>query len=137
MDTRHRHGLLIVVGLLAPHGVGSGQQPAAVDSLPPTVTSAMVAQGKKLFLGEGLCLACHGADGKGAVGPNLTDQAWLHGQGDYSEIVARILSGTGPADSKTGQIMPPKGGSALNDSQVRAVAAYVWSLSRPTTTKNR
>jgi hypothetical protein len=26
-------------------------------------------------------------------------------------------------------MMPPRGGAALTDAQVRAVAAYVWSLS--------
>ena len=28
-----------------------------------------------------------------------------------------------------GAIMPPKGGSAITDDQVKAVAAYVWTLS--------
>jgi mono/diheme cytochrome c family protein len=90
----------------------------------------MVAQGKKLFAGEGLCLACHGPDGKGGIGPNLTDQVWLHGQGDFAEIVTRVFEGVGLEASKSGQIMPPRGGASLSDDQVRAVAAYVWTLAR-------
>jgi mono/diheme cytochrome c family protein len=88
----------------------------------------MVAQGKKLFTGEGLCLACHGPDGKGGIGPNLTDKAWLHGKGEFAEIVARVIEGVGADSSKSGQIMPPRGGSSLSDEQVRAVSAYVWTL---------
>ncbi len=34
-----------------------------------------------------------------------------------------------------GQIMPPRGGSGITDEPVRAVAAYVWSLSHPPTGK--
>lgn len=130
MDLWNRNGLLIAGVLLAAVLSGArGQSPA--DSLPPGVTPAMIATGKKVFKGEGLCLACHGEDGKGIVGPNLSDKEWLHGNGSFSEIVDRVLKGVGASESKTGQIMPPKGGSGISDSQVRAVAAYVWSLSRP------
>jgi mono/diheme cytochrome c family protein len=121
-----RHGVLI-----AALGVAAG--PAAAqraDSLPDGVTPAMVAAGKKYFEGEGLCTACHGQDAKGMLGPNLTDKVWLHGKGHYREIVAQILAGVPMDSSRSGQIMPPRGGSALDDEQVRAVAAYVWTLSR-------
>jgi cytochrome c oxidase cbb3-type subunit 3 len=145
MDARNRNRILMsragaVLALLAMAGSGSrlvaqsGETQAkaagAPDSLPPTVTAAMVAAGKKVFLGEGLCLACHGPDGKGALGPDLTDAAWLHGSGTYAEIVNRIRNGVPPDSSRTGQIMPPNGGGTLDDGKVRAVAAYVWTLSR-------
>lgn len=64
------------------------------------------------------------------VGPNLTDATWLHGAGHYDEIVARILEGVPVPISKTGIVMPPRGGSRLKDDLVRAVAAYVWTLGR-------
>lgn len=35
--------------------------------------------GKDLFIGN--CAACHGKLGEGTVGPNLTDDYWLHGGG--------------------------------------------------------
>lgn len=117
-------GLLLLVA--RPHGAWAQ---TATDTLPPEVTSSTVAQGKDLFAGEGLCMACHGADAKGALGPDLTDRTWLHGTGKFSEIIARILEGVSSEQSKLGQIMPPKGGSGLTDQQVRLVAAYVWSLS--------
>ena len=128
MDLRIRDGLLILsLGGLAWGDRLGGQQP---DSLPAGVTPAAIAQGKKLFSGEGLCFSCHGPEAKGLVGPDLTDGTWLIGKGTLDEIITRILEGV-PADkSKSGVVMPPKGGSKLKDEQVRAVAAYVWSLSR-------
>lgn len=128
MDIRLGYSVLIVALAGVASGVHfTGQQP---DSLPAGVTPAMVAQGKKLFGGDGLCFSCHGPEGRGLVGPDLTDATWLIGKGTFEEIVARILEGI-PADkSKSGVVMPPKGGAKLKDEQVRAVAAYVWSLGR-------
>lgn len=128
MDLRIRYGLLILsLGALGCGDRLGGQQP---DGLPAGVTPAAIAQGKKLFSGEGLCFSCHGPEAKGLVGPDLTDGIWLLGKGTFDEIVARIVEGV-PADkSKSGVVMPPKGGSKLKDEQVRSVAAYVWSLSR-------
>jgi mono/diheme cytochrome c family protein len=104
---------------------------ARADSLPDGVTPAMVTKGKQVFGSQGLCFACHGPDGRGGpVGPNLTDATWLHGTGNYPEIVRRVTEGVPPAASKTGQIMPPRGGSTINDDQVRSVAAFVWTLSK-------
>jgi mono/diheme cytochrome c family protein len=105
---------------------------AAQDSLPAGVTAQMISQGAGLFKGAGLCVACHGPDGKGVpnLGANLTDAEWLHSNGSYEAILATIRTGV-PADkSSTGSVMPPKGGSSLNEAQLKAVAAYVWSLSR-------
>jgi mono/diheme cytochrome c family protein len=105
---------------------------AQADSLPPGVTPAAVEDGKKLYAGAGLCSACHGPDGKGiqGLGANLADAKWVHSDGSYEAIVRQILQGVTPDKSTTGVAMPPKGGSQLTEAQVRAVAAYVWSLKR-------
>jgi mono/diheme cytochrome c family protein len=106
----------------------SGQ--AQKDSLPPGVTRQMVAKGKQVFGGAGLCLACHGLEGKGGIGPDLTDAKWLHIDGSFEALVKQIAEGVTVEQSKTGQMMPPKGGSAISAEDVRAVAAYVWTMSR-------
>ncbi len=103
--------------------------PAAAQGLPAGVTKESIAKGDEIFHGSGLCFACHGNDAKGAVGPNLTDDQWLHSKGTYDDIVKQILSGVPKEQSKSGNIMPPKGGSSISDDEVKAVAAYVWSLS--------
>jgi cytochrome c oxidase cbb3-type subunit III len=76
--------------------------------------------GKVLY--ESICIACHGADGKGnqALGaPNLTDNIWLHGSS-----VANIRDVI--ANGRQGQ-MPAQGG-VLSELKIRLLAAYVLSL---------
>ena len=98
---------------------------------PAGVTPQAIKQGEAIFKGPGQCSACHGADAKGlpGVGPSLADQHWLHGRGTYDEIVTLIATGVSADASASGSGMPPKGGSGISDDQVKAVAAYVWSLS--------
>ena len=66
------------------------------------------------------CIACHAADGGGIVGPNLTDEYWIHG-GGIKNIFKVIKYG-----------IPEKGMIAwqtqLNPNQMQAVASYVMSL---------
>lgn len=104
----------------------------AGDSLPAGVTTAMVSEGAAVFRGPGMCMVCHGQDGKGSIGPNLTDASWLHSKGTYEEIVRQVTTGVTAKESTTGVPMPPKGGSSISEAQVKAVAAYVWSLSHQT-----
>jgi mono/diheme cytochrome c family protein len=111
-------------------GAAQAQTPT---TLPEGVTPAMVTQGASVFKGPGMCTVCHGIDGKGGIGPNLTDGTWLHSKGSYDEIVQQINTGVTSKQAKNGVPMPPKGGSAINETQVKAVAAYVWTLSHPGT----
>jgi mono/diheme cytochrome c family protein len=105
--------------------------PSSTDKAPaPTEASPeLIAQGDKVFHGPGNCYACHGANGQGTVGPNLTDAEWIHSKGTLEEITAQITKGVPKEESKSGIPMPPKGGSTISDEDVRAVAAYVYSLS--------
>jgi len=124
--------------------LGAASQPAArADAAPLSgvtagiaegagnFTAAMVEEGQQIYAGAGICAACHGPDATGAIGPDLTDAEWLIGDGEYEQLVAQILEGVS-ADEATnplGAIMPPKGGAAITEAQVRSVAAYVWTLS--------
>jgi mono/diheme cytochrome c family protein len=89
----------------------------------------LIAQGDKIFHGAGNCYACHGTNAQGSVGPNLTDAEWIHSKGTYEDIVAQVTKGVPKEESKSGIVMPPKGGSTISDDEVKAVAAYVYSLS--------
>jgi cbb3-type cytochrome c oxidase subunit III len=121
-----RLGLLVAAFALLGAGQAVAQEKAAA---PAGVTPAAIAKGDTIFHKAGLCYACHGTNAEGAVGPNLTDAEWLHGDGSYDMIVATVTSGV-PADkAKKGIPMPPKGGSSITDDEVKAVAAYVYSLS--------
>jgi cytochrome c oxidase cbb3-type subunit 3 len=77
-----------------------------------------VADGKKIFVSN--CAPCHGAQGQGIVGPNLTDKFWLHG-GQPLDIHKSITGG-----------YPEKGmrawGPFLGPTRIRSVAAFVLSI---------
>ncbi len=51
---------------------------------------ADIASGKDLFISN--CAACHGKLGEGSVGPNLTDEFWLHG-GSVQDIFKSVKYG--------------------------------------------
>ncbi|WP_224242790.1 cbb3-type cytochrome c oxidase N-terminal domain-containing protein [Hyalangium gracile] len=74
--------------------------------------------GKQLYLQN--CAACHGAEGQGLIGPNLTDNAWLRG-GKPVDIHKTISQGSVakgmPAWERT-----------LGAERVRAVTAYVLTI---------
>ncbi len=100
---------------------------------PPDETSqATLEEGKGLYGGAGLCFACHGPQGKGVpgAGVDLTDDEWLHDDGSYATLVARILKGVGADETKSGIIMLPRGGSQITESQAEAIARYLWAIQR-------
>jgi mono/diheme cytochrome c family protein len=107
------------------------EKPAPGGAAGPT-SPKLVALGDSVFHGQvggGTCTACHGQDAKGTgVGPNLTDSEWLNTDGSYDGIVKIVTAGVAQP-KKHPAPMPPKGGAALSDDQVKAVAAYVYSLS--------
>ncbi|MDF1612243.1 MAG: cbb3-type cytochrome c oxidase N-terminal domain-containing protein [Stygiobacter sp.] len=80
--------------------------------------AATVSEGKEIFAKN--CVACHANDGGGGVGPNLTDDYWIHG-GGIKNIFKTIKYG-----------VPSKGmiswQSQLDPSKMRAVASYVITL---------
>lgn len=82
--------------------------------------------GKKRYKRK--CKACHAKDGGGGVGPNLTDDYWIHGSGD-AEMVYNIIN----------QGVVDKGMQAwkgvLTDEEIMAVTAYVIKL-KGTTPEN-
>jgi mono/diheme cytochrome c family protein len=124
MHIGSRLGLLLAFAALA------GASPVAAQGKAPAGPSPeLVQKGDSIFHKTGLCYACHGANAQGAVGPNLTDAEWIHGDGSYDFIAATVTAGVPKEKAKSGVPMPPKGGSAISDDDVKAVAAYVYSLS--------
>ncbi len=71
---------------------------------------------------------CHGADGIGTpVGADLSSGTWLWGDGSLAAITNTIKTGV-PEPKQHPGAMPPFGGVTLTDSQVAAVASYVWAI---------
>ncbi len=103
-------------------------------ALPAGVSTALVAEGDSLF-NNGACVRCHGARGVGGENaPSLVAGPWLHVGGNFDEIVTLVTTGVPRSalkDTSRRFAMNPRGGPMkLTDAQVRAVAAYVWSISR-------
>jgi len=87
--------------------------------------------GRQLF-GDN-CAACHGRDARGRANyPDLTDGDWIWGSGPEAiEQTMRVGVNTEHPESRIGQ-MPAFGRDGmLERDQVRAVAAYVYSLTHP------
>jgi mono/diheme cytochrome c family protein len=69
------------------------------------------------------CIACHLADGKGAMPEmNLSDDKWIHGS-SVAEIVKVITEGV------PGKAMLPFKGQ-LTDAQIEALAQYVRTFDK-------
>jgi cbb3-type cytochrome c oxidase subunit III len=141
MDRWSRFGLLasLTTALAAPGAAQTSSETSAAPAAPPSSTEAptpgasaseLIARGEAVFNGPGNCYACHGSKGEGLVGPNLTDTEWIHSKGTLEEIEAQINHGIPKEEAKSGIPMPPKGGSTISDEDVKACAAYVYSLSQ-------
>ena len=110
--------------------------PIAAQS-PASSDTGLVALGRKLFEGKGLCFSCHGKNGEGVLGPTtrLAGRKLVHTKISAGDIAALIKAGVDSAHSTSGNVMPAKGGSRLSDTEVDAIAAYVLQLQRSDVSK--
>jgi cytochrome c oxidase cbb3-type subunit III len=95
-------------------------QPVSEDSLAKLMADgALMKDSAALFAQR--CAACHADKGQGSIGPNLTDNAWLHGRGSLSDIYAVVDQGVLAKGM-------PAWGKQLSPIEVRKLAAYVGTL---------
>jgi mono/diheme cytochrome c family protein len=133
-SARSARSLGAVVALAVVLGAAPAAAPARLQAQEPPrarpaeVTDSAIAAGRVLFRGVGGCAGCHGVDGRGTErGSDLGDTVWLQSDGSWREVVKQVLHGVQPNET-TSDPMPMRGGSRLDYDEVRAVAAYVWSL---------
>jgi cytochrome c oxidase cbb3-type subunit 3 len=79
----------------------------------------LMADAKAIFTQR--CAMCHGEQGQGIIGPNLTDGHWLHGKGTLMDIHGIVSDGV---DAKG----MPAWKLQLSAVQVRQLAAYVGTM---------
>lgn len=83
----------------------------------------VVSEGKEIFMSTGnLCFTCHGSNGEGLVGPNLTDDLWIHGC-SAEEIAVSITAGFPDKG-----MMPYGSGAPIANEKVQALVSYIASL---------
>ncbi|RYF88558.1 MAG: c-type cytochrome, partial [Chitinophagaceae bacterium] len=115
LQTAEYHAEMQAAALIASQNV---DDPSAKTDFKVLTEATALEEGKKIFAQN--CAACHGQSGEGTVGPNLTDEFWLHG-GDVNDVFKTVKFG-----------VPAKGMVAwnkkLNKEQILQVSSYILSL---------
>jgi cytochrome c oxidase cbb3-type subunit 3 len=92
---------------------------ASIDLDGLLADTGALATGKEQF--DAVCATCHGPEGQGVIGPNLTDKYWIHGDGGLEHILNSFRVGY------TEKGMPPWG-HVIPQEKHAPLAAYVISL---------
>ena len=83
-----------------------------------TTDAGALSNGKSIY--DKNCASCHGFNGEGLVGPNLTDEYWIHG-GGIKNVFSVVKYG-----------VPQKGmiswQTQLSPTQIQEVGSYIISL---------
>lgn len=119
----HRSGVKALAAEIEAANQRWPQEAAAAAAGTVALTKENVEAGEAIYKAN--CVACHGADMKGGIGPNLLDTTWIHG-GKPEDILRTITVG-----------VPEKGmltwGPILGPAKVAQVASYVVSKNREAT----
>jgi cytochrome c oxidase cbb3-type subunit 3 len=95
-----------------------GNFETSISAQQPSSDAAVLETGRQTY--AKYCAPCHRADGGGLVGPNLTDDYWIHG-GNYADTLKVIWDG-----------VPAKGmitwKTVLKPAEISAVASYIYTL---------
>jgi cytochrome c oxidase cbb3-type subunit 3 len=75
----------------------------------------VIAQGEKIYATN--CVACHGDKGQGGVGPNFTDNYWIHG-GDIKSLFSTIKYGVPAKGMRSWQ-------SEIKPGDIQAVSSFI------------
>jgi mono/diheme cytochrome c family protein len=130
---------LAVIGACRPEaepGAAAAAHAEAVEDagpppgeLPEGVTAEEAREGRRLY--RVACVMCHGENGEGTqLGPSLVDGEWrLAGEGGHDQIVQVVRAGVETPEEYPVP-MPDAETAGLSEEQVRAVAAYAYSLGR-------
>lgn len=86
---------------------------------------ALLESGKQIYNTN--CAACHAVDGGGIVGPNLTDEYWIHG-GGIKNVFRIVKNGVVAKGMIAWQ-------NLLNPKQMQEVSSYVLTLQGTTPAK--
>jgi cytochrome c oxidase cbb3-type subunit 3 len=81
--------------------------------------ASAVAAGKAKFATT--CAVCHGDKGEGKIGPNLTDDSWIHGQGKLLDVYKTVSDGV-PAKGM------PTWNRQLKVDEIKQIVAFLGTI---------
>lgn len=87
-------------------------------NLVPLTEAVDLTAGEKIYTAN--CVACHGSLGEGGIGPNMTDDYWIHG-GDIKDLYRIIKDGVIDKGMQSWAAMLPA-------DQMHQVASYMLTL---------
>lgn len=108
----------VMAGMLpeAPASAPLPQEPIEFEE--PLTSDQALQAGQKIYMAN--CASCHGNEGGGGIGPNLTDDYWLHGN-TFADTVRVVVEG-----------VPVKGmiswRGQLTPEQIHEVSTYIYQL---------
>jgi len=102
--------------ILAARAAASPTSPTAL--LAVVADPAALAEGKQAFMTT--CAACHGQNGEGIIGPNLTDRNWIYGA-QPADLIKAAIEGF-PAKGM------PAWGPIIGNERALKAAAFVWTI---------
>jgi len=92
------------------------KEPDIVFDFSPMEDAADLKAGQASYVKN--CVFCHGAAGEGGVGPNLTDNFWIHGDG-FNDLMKTVTKG-----------VPEKGmlawGKLMKQDEIQQMTSYVF-----------
>lgn len=90
-----------------------------VDNVELLTDATSISEGKKIFSES--CIACHGANLQGGIGPNLTDKHWINGGG-----IKNLFTVISEGSPKNTVMAPWK--DVIKSPDIQKVASYILSL---------
>jgi cytochrome c oxidase cbb3-type subunit 3 len=111
------HAAAVAAAAPAPEAVVEGSAPG-VDLTVPGEDEAVLASGRDIYMKN--CMVCHAADGGGLIGPNMTDDYYIHGAtfADSIRIIEEGVLAKGMISWK----------AVLKPEEIHAVASYIWTM---------
>lgn len=107
-----------MIAARAKSAVAEKEEATKTAAVAPLSEEQILAAGKVIF--DKTCVVCHGKYGEGLVGPNFTDEYWIHG-GKREDLLKVLNEGV----IEKGMISYK---SQLNKTQLNNVISYVLSL---------
>ena len=108
--------LLTVLTVVSVHAQNGATAPQKLN--PYTGKAEAIAEGQQLYK-KFNCYGCHGMQGGGGMGPNLTDETWQTGDGSDLNLMSQVRDGKGQ--------MPPFK-MMMTDDQAWKVIAFIRTL---------